>query len=327
MTFWWLQPLLVLGYKRELETTDLPKMDVTRQAAGLSELFEINFQRRLEEVRAWNRALEDGTYTPTRMERAKWELRHRLTGWGSPDGKRKIGMAMALSDTFRWQFWSAGLYKIVADVAQVTSPLVVKQIIRFVTDSYRSARGEPGYTSPAIGVGIGWAFLLLVMQLIYSVGTAQTFSRSGQCGVLARAALISSTYRRAFNMSGKARTTISNGQLVSHISTDISRIDFASQFAHFSYTALLQLLLVIIILLVQIGYSALAAVAVVAVALPLQTYAMKKLFQGRQESMRFTDARIKTISELLSGIKIIKMFAWEKPYVKKVHELRRNELR
>jgi ABC-type multidrug transport system fused ATPase/permease subunit len=97
-------------------------------------------------------------------------------------------------------------------------------------------------------------------------------------------------------------------------------------YSHFSYTALLQLLIVIALLINQIGYSALAAVAVVAVALPLQTFAMRKLFEGRQKSMIFTDARIKMISELLLGIKIVKMFAWEDPYVAKVHQLRDKEL-
>lgn len=66
--------------------------------------------------------------------------------------------------------------------------------------------------------------------------------------------------------------------------------------------------------------------AVVAVALPLQTYAMRKLFEGRQRSMIFTDARIKMISELLGGIKVVKMFAWEDSYVAKVHDLRDKEL-
>lgn len=227
----WLQPLLVLGFKRELSPTDLPKMDESRQAAHLADLFERHFQRRLREVREWNAALEDGSYTPTRLQRARWRAWHKLTGFGSPDGKRKPGLAMALSDTFQWQFWSAGLYKIVGDVAQVTMPLVLKQIIRFVTENYYAARGVPGYASSNIGKGIGMAIGMFVMQIIYSICTAQTFSRGGQCGILARSALISSIYSRAFKLSGKSRVTITNAKLVSHISTDISRIDFCGQFA------------------------------------------------------------------------------------------------
>ena len=48
-------------------------------------------------------------------------------------------------------------------------------------------------------------------------------------GVLARAALISSIYRRGVMLTPKARTSLSNAALVNHISTDVSRIDACSQ--------------------------------------------------------------------------------------------------
>lgn len=141
------------------------------------------------------------------------------------------------------------------------------------------------------------------------------FSRGGQCGILARAALISAVYRRAMRLSGKSRVTITNSKLVSHISTDISRIDFASSFFHFGWTCALQLIEITIILLTNIGVSALAGIALVLVAMPLQTFAMRKLFALRKKSMIWTDKRIKLISELLLGIRIMKYFAWENPYL------------
>jgi hypothetical protein len=63
----------------------------------------------------------------------------------------------------------------------------------------------------------------------------QFFVRSAGTGVLARGALIASLYRHAVKLSGKSRTTITNSQLVNHISTDISRIDFSLGFAHSAY--------------------------------------------------------------------------------------------
>lgn len=42
--------------------------------------------------------------------------------------------------------------------------------------------------------------------------------------------------------------------------------------------------------------------------------------------MKHTDARIKSISELLGGIRLIKQFAWESPYIQRVLQHRRNEL-
>lgn len=123
----------------------------------------------------------------------------------------------ALSDTFFWDFWSAGIYKIVGDLAQTTSPLVTRKIIQEVQAAYNASRA--GQPLPGIGLGIGLAFVLLVQQMyvvcssprslffvsvlssahhpspprngsIYSVCTNNTFSRSGQVGILARGALI-----------------------------------------------------------------------------------------------------------------------------------------
>jgi ATP-binding cassette subfamily C (CFTR/MRP) protein 1 len=122
---------------------------------------------------------------------------------------------------------------------------------------------------------------------IYSVCTNNTFSRSGQVGILARGALIAAACksffhssvpsscanppppadRKALKLNGKARTEISNAKLMSLISTSISRIDFASSFSHFSYTCIIQLIEIIVILLVSIGVSSLAGVALVFLSL------------------------------------------------------------
>ena len=42
-------------------------------------------------------------------------------------------------------------------------------------------------------------------------------------GVLARAALIASIYKRGVNLTPKARTSLTNAALVNHISTDVSK--------------------------------------------------------------------------------------------------------
>lgn len=59
-----------------------------------------------------------------------------------------------------------------------------------------------------------------------------------EVGVLSRGTLIAAVYRQSMIMSGKSRAEIPNGKLVSHISTDVSRIDFACGFAHMSWTSL-----------------------------------------------------------------------------------------
>ena len=162
LTFSWFTELLVRGYKRELTVTDLPKMDESRESALLADRFEANFERRRKEVEQWNNSIDEGTVKMSMMQRVRWRL-GRMIGIGRADMKREVGIAMALSDTFAWDFWMAGVYKLVGDLAQTTSPLVTRQIIIFVQESYNANRA--GEAMPSIGRGVGFAVLLFFMQM------------------------------------------------------------------------------------------------------------------------------------------------------------------
>lgn len=322
VTFTWIQPLITLGYQRFLVKEDLWKLGPEDESSALAEKVIHHFERRLKNVRDWNEGIDNGTIKVTGVKRMWWRARRKRK-----DFKKDVpGLEWAISDTFFTQFWSAGLYKIVSDTLNITSPLVTRKIITFGTERYLAARNVPGYTATNLGVGFGWAVLLLFMQLIASFTMHAFFAQSMTVGVMARGALIAGLYRRAVNLSGKARATITSGKLVNHISTDISRIDFASGFFHMSWTAPIQLLIVIGILCQQMGATALTGVAFVLIMTPLQGIAMRKMFGLRQKAMVWTDKRAKLIQELLGGMRILKFFAWEDPYLERVGVLRRSEL-
>ncbi|BGO90746.1 hypothetical protein NBRC10512v2_002998 [Rhodotorula toruloides] len=325
ITFYWIQPMLITGYQRTLVPTDLWKLHEDFQASFLADRLVANFERRRKAVEAWNKALEDGSYKPSALRRAWWRVGKAFGGKG--DGKRQVGLALAISDTFFWRFWSAGILKVISDGLLVTSPLVTRALITFGTKAYAAHRGIPGYEPDPIGVGIGLAFGLWGMQIVASLCLHSFFERSAGTGVLVRAALIAAIYRKAMVLSGKARTVITNGRLVNHIGTDISRIDFCAGFFHMSWTAPIQLLVIMAILLVQIGPSCLVGIAFLLLMIPPQSWAMKKMFGFRRKAMVWTDKRARLIGELLGGMRILKFFAWEIPYLAKLQEYRAKELR
>lgn len=285
-----------------------------------------NFERRREIVESFNAKLKDGSYVPTTGRQVWWKVKSKVFGIGKGDGVRSIGLAGAISDTFFYQFWSGGAIKVIGDLAQILSPLVTKALIDFSTQSYYSKRAYPGFVMPPVGKGIGLAFGLWFMQILYSVCTNQFFVRSASTGVLVRGALIASIYRRSMKLSGKARTVITNGKLVNHISTDVSRVDFCCSFFHMSWTAPIQLISIIVILLFNLGPSSLAGIGFLLVCLPFQAMAMKSMFAFRRKAMVWTDKRAKLIQELLGGMRVIKFFAWEIPYLEKLAFIRKTEM-
>jgi len=139
--------------------------------------------------------------------------------------------------------------------------------------------------------------------------------------------LITAIYNKALTLSTRARHIHSNGKLINHISSDVSRVDFASQFFHAGWTAPVQLIICMIILLVNLGPSALAGFAVFVIVVPMQARFMRALMRFRQKAVVFTDKRAKLLQELLSSIKIIKFFAWEDPYLDRIHQVRSAEVK
>ncbi len=181
------------------------------------------------------------------------------------------------------------------------------------------------------------------MQLIASICVHHFFYRSTSTGVLVRGGLITAIYSRSLRLTSRARSTLTNGKLVNHISTDVSRIDFCAGFFHMvrtsqphelffdclpqSWTAPIQMLICLILLIINLGPSALAGFGFFVLVTPLQTQAMKQLFAFRKKSMFWTDKRAKLLQELLGGIKVIKFFAWENSILARIADYRKREMR
>ena len=53
---------------------------------------------------------------------------------------------------------------------------------------------------------------------------------------------------------------------------------------------------------------------------------MKALFKLRKKSMGWTDKRAKLLQELLGGIRVIKVFNWGAPFLKRIEEYRKRKV-
>jgi ATP-binding cassette subfamily C (CFTR/MRP) protein 1 len=144
ITFQWIQPLISLGYHQQLKPSDLWTLDEPRTAHVLSEALIENFRSRQRKAEAWNARLDSGDFKPSFFRRAWWKVRPM----GRSDGRQDASLTWALSDTFFWRFWTAGIIKLVADILQTTAPLVSKRIIDLAP---KHTKPTAGYrTSPCL---------------------------------------------------------------------------------------------------------------------------------------------------------------------------------
>ncbi|KAJ8520164.1 hypothetical protein ONZ45_g2986 [Pleurotus djamor] len=330
ITFGWITSLLTLGYARPLEATDLYKLQADRSSAYVAEKIVTSFEQRRKKADEYNAKLLAGDIKAPLLKKVWWFLRGnreaRERRWREFDGKQRASLALAMNDSVKWWFWSGGILKVIGDGAQITSPLVVRAIINFATQSYSNHRTGNTDAIPSVGKGIGLVFGLFGMQIVASLCTHHFFYRGASTGVLLRGALITAIYQRSLRLTSRARAKLPNGKLVNHISTDVSRIDFCCGFFHMAWTAPIQMVVCLILLIDNLGPSALAGFGFFILATPAQTVVMKNLFKLRRKSMIWTDKRAKLLQELLGGMKVIKYFAWEVPFLKRIVEYRQKEM-
>ena len=209
--------------------------------------------------------------------------------------------------------------------APVTSTLVFQYLIEFATTSYVAHRED--IRAPGIGRGIGLAIALVILQSIGSLCQNHFFYRATSSGVLLRGGLITAIYSRSLRLTTRARATLPNGRLVNHISTDVSRIDFCCGFFHMFWASPIQMVICLALLISNLGPSALAGFSVFFILTPIQGKIIRSLFQLRRKTMVWTDKRAKLLQELLGGMKLIKFFAWENPFLDRIGGYRKREMR
>ena len=61
-------------------------------------------------------------------------------------------------------------------------------------------------------------------------------------------------------------------------------------------------------------------------SVPLQTWVGKQFGRLRVKTAGKTDRRIRLMNEIVNGMKVIKMYTWEKPFATLVHEAREEEI-
>nr|GAT50189.1 ABC protein [Mycena chlorophos] len=338
LTYTWISPIMRLGYQRTLQATDMWRVSPDQEAGILCEQLEAAWDRRVAAATNWNDGLADGRSNPSVFKRGVWILRSLSAGtrfrqqrsaleksWREKDGRREASLAWALNDVLGHIFWWGGVSKVLGDTSQLMGPLVVKAIINFAND--RATARQQGTEPPSVGRGIGMAFALIAVVISASVFQHQFFWRSMYTGVLSRAALTALIYKRAVRLSGKSRVFLTNAKILTHLSSDLGRLDVCAQWFHAAWTAPIQATICLVILLTMLGPSALAGFSLFLVIIPITERLIAGQFKIRRGLMKYTDGRAEMLLEVFSSMRVVKYFCYELPFLKKIHDIRSEEVR
>ncbi|XP_061760631.1 ATP-binding cassette sub-family C member 4-like [Nerophis ophidion] len=282
----WLSPLLHLGHKRRLEESDLYHILPQHE----SELLGQNLQR----------------FWDVEVKKATKEL-------------RKPKLTKVLLKCYGKSYAVAGLFAFSLEAIKVIQPLLLGKIILFFENYDPEDRGSLLVAYGCAGAMCLSTFALTLLQHLY-------YYFVQRIGMNMRVAVCHVIYCKALRLSSQAMGQTTTGQIVNLLSNDINRFDEITLNLHYLWVGPLQAAVIITLLWYEIGPSCLAGVAVLALLIPVQTWFGKLFGIFRSKTAVLTDSRIRIMNEVVSGIRIIKMYAWEKPFSALIAESRRKEI-
>ncbi|KAJ1647430.1 hypothetical protein LPJ64_001206 [Coemansia asiatica] len=130
-------------------------------------------------------------------------------------------------------------------------------------------------------------------------------------------------YNKTIKLSNDSRQRHSTGGIVTYMSIDAFRIsDFLGNYSHDAWSGPLLIVLSLYFLHQTIGWSMLAGVAVMVFSIPTSSHQSRKMHALSKQLMSYRDTRMRIMDEVLSGIKVVKLYAWESSFVKHINDVR-----
>lgn len=354
-TFWWFNSMCALGRRKPLEIEDLYSLNPEETCATLVPQWEF----------LWNRSIQDYYNSKSEAQQRKGDstdssedsdvvvevddslplvnggtghqesLPHYGTLPSKPasEVKKKTKRKKQKCDKFQSQpstppsiighlfhifrltILNAMIVKLFSDLLQFTNPVLLKLLIAFTED-------------PSIPMwqGVGLAALMFIASELSSLMLNHYYYLMFRLGVRIQSVLSAAVYKKTLRLSSSSRHEKTVGEIVNLMAIDVDRFQQITPLTHQYWSTPLQVSLALWMLWSQIGASVLSGVAVMLLLLPVNSLITMQTKKYQMRQMTVKDERTKMVNEVLNGIKVIKLYAWEPPMEKVITKLRNKEL-
>uniref|UniRef100_A0A665V6E5 ATP-binding cassette sub-family C member 5 n=1 Tax=Echeneis naucrates TaxID=173247 RepID=A0A665V6E5_ECHNA len=206
------------------------------------------------------------------------------------------------------------LVGVLAMVAVFIGPaFLVNKILNYIDD--------PGESSVSYGVGL--AFALFTTEFLKAFLISLLWATSLRTAVRLKGAFSSMAFQKVISL--RTLGGISMGEMINVLTNDGHKLFEAVIFASFFLSTPVLFIVCVIYACFILGYTALTGVCTYIIFIPIQALLVKLINMFRWKTMVVTDSRVRTMNEILTSIKLIKMYAWEESFEEKIAGLRKNE--
>ncbi|XP_071956886.1 ATP-binding cassette sub-family C member 4-like [Antedon mediterranea] len=208
------------------------------------------------------------------------------------------------------------LFVVLEEACRTTQPLFVSLLVTYFTvDSDITTQDAYMY-----------AAIVVLLSAIAITAHHPYFFYNSLLGMRIRVACSGLIYRKSLRLSSIALGKTTVGQIVNILSNDVNRFDQALLFIPYLWIGPLQVIIVTVLLWYELGPSCFAGMSILLLMAPLQAWFGSLCSKFRAKTAILTDERVQFMNEIISGMRVIKMYAWEKPFGHLVSESRRREI-
>ncbi|KAG8512068.1 Multidrug resistance-associated protein 7 [Galemys pyrenaicus] len=279
-----------------------------------------------EDGESWLSRFSYAWLTPLLSRGARGELRQpqdtcRLPHRLHPDYLARVFQAhweegarlwKALYGAFGRHYLALGVLKLVGTMLGFSGPLLLSLLVGFLEEGQEPLSNGLLYT---LGLASG-AVLGAVLQNQYGYEIRKVTLQ-------AQVAVMNVLYGKALQL-GPQRPP--SGEVLNLLGTDSERLlNFAGSF-HEAWGLPLQLAITLYLLHHQVGLAFVGGLILAVLLVPVNKVISTRIMVNNQEMLQHKDARVKLMTELLSGIRVIKFFGWEQALGARVEACRTLEL-
>ncbi|KAM9529299.1 ATP-binding cassette sub-family C member 8-like [Salvelinus alpinus] len=304
-TYWWMNTFITAAHRRPIDLKVIGKLPIAMRA--LTNYLKLRKAFESQRVKRPLGSMPQGS---------KWIWRALRQAFGRP---------LIISITFRF----------LADLLGFAGPLCISGIVHHISKDNRTI--QPPIKLLGVYFISSQEFLanayVLAVLLFFALILQRTFLQASyyvaiETGINLRGAIQTKIYNKIMRLctSNMSMGELTVGQICNLVAIDTNQLMWFFFLCPNLWAMPVQIIVGVILLYYLLGISALIGATVIAVLAPVQYFVATKLSQAQQSTLEYSSERLKKTNELLRGIKLLKLYAWEHIFCHSVEETRGKEL-
>ncbi|XP_011923617.1 PREDICTED: ATP-binding cassette sub-family C member 11 [Cercocebus atys] len=268
-------------------------------------------------IQSFRNRLDENTIPPLSVHDASdknVQRLHRL--WEEEVSRRGIEKASVFLVMLRFQRTRMifdALLGVCFCIASVLGPaLIIPKILEYSEEQ-----------SGNVVLGVGLCFALFLSECLKSVSLSCSWIINQRTAIRFRAAVSSFAFEKLIQF--KSLIHITSGEAIGFFTGDINYLFEGVCYGPLLLISCASLVICSISSYFIVGYTAFVAILCFLLVFPLEVFVTRMAVKAQHDTSEVSDQRIRVTSEVLTCIKLIKMYTWEKPFTKIIEDLRRKE--